>query len=175
MRDLRDRNQRLKVTAPVKKYSETSEPPAYEMIRYTGWVKDKHGKKVRSVIRFSWQYDKRTMENYEKQLGLAVHRMTTKNMTKKNKTWCGNDKLLLSMLESIRHTPGFHKSRRQAIALWQHARRRWRKQSDSAWPYGGFTKAGLSRFKTEIKYDADHYLRIEKQKEEKIFRGVRAA
>jgi len=162
MNDLRDRNQRLKVTAPVKKYSKNSEPPAYEMIRRWG----RNEIKEKEVLRFTWKYDKRTVENYKEQLSLAVHRASKEG---------GNDKLLVSMLKSIRHTPGFHESRRQATALYQHAQRRWRKQGAGQWPYGGFTKGGLSKFKAEIKFDANHYLRIEKQKEEKIFRGVRAA
>ena len=163
MRDMRDRNHRLKITAPVKKYAENSEPPRYEMIRYSGWS-EKAGK---HVLRFTWQYDKRTVENYKEQLSLAVHRLS--------KNPGGDDKLLLSMLTSIKHTPGFHSSRRQAIALWQHVQRRWRKQGAGSWPYGGFTKGGLSKFQKEVKYDASHFMQLEKQSQKKIFRGVKAA
>ena len=163
MRNLCDRNYRLKITAPVKKYSENSEPPAYEIIRYWGWSE----KKEKSVLRFTWKYDKRTVENYKEQLSLAVHRATKKS----NRT----DKLLFSMLESIRHTPGFHESRRKAIALYQHAQRRWRKQGSGSWPYGGFTKGAVRKYRREEKYDANHFLRLEQQRQEKIFRGVKAA
>ena len=157
--DARDKHHRLTFPAPDKYYSENSAPPKYEMVRHHA----RDQKTGNTKARWTWQYHRDSYNNLFNCLAeeVAGVRYIDGNFRR--------DKLLVSMLNSLQRTPGFHESRRQAIVLHKHARKVWKKRQSRPWPYrGGDFKSWVGEYQKEIKRPAAFF-----QKRGEKFRGIR--
>lgn len=157
--DARDKHHRLTFPAPEKYYAENSSPPRYEMVRYH----DRDRKTGNTKTRWTWQYHRESYNNLLNRLTDAVAgvRYIDGEFVR--------DKRLVSILDSLQRTPGFHESRRQATVLHKHARKVWRKRQSQPWPYReGDFKSWVGQYQTEIKCSAAFF-----QQRVERFSGIR--
>ena len=157
--DARDKHHRLEFSAPAKYYSQGSSPPRYEMVRHR--VRDKETGKVTNP--WTWQYESDSYNNLFDCLAEEIAGVRYVGGEFKR------DKLLVSMLNSLQRTPGFHKSRRQSTALHKHARKIWKKRQSQPWPYpAGDFKYWIGQYQKEVKCTAAFFIRREEK-----FTGIR--
>lgn len=157
--DARDKHHRLAFAAPAKYYSEGSSPPRYEMVRHR--IRDKKTGKTKNP--WTWKYDSESYNNLFDCFAEEIAGVRYVDGEFKR------DKLLVSMLDSLRRTPGFHESRRQAIRLHAHARKVWKKRQSLDWPYpAGDFKYWVGQYQKEVKCTAAYFIRREES-----FAGIR--
>ena len=149
LKDARDRNTRLPFPAPSVFYKKhNQEPPMYEMVRLKHTTRRSN---PANTPEWTWQFEKGAYDRQLHQLQLLVSWVKVKNGQPTN------DSALVTQLESLKRTPGFFQSRRQAFALFQETKKRWKRLQKGDWPYGKIYVGWVGRYQNAEGYSVAQF------------------
>jgi hypothetical protein len=149
LKDARERHSRLPFAAPKLFYEKHGqEPSVYELVRIKRKI---HRNNPMNKSVWTWQLQKDAYERQVHQLCQLVSWVKIKDGRRTN------DSALIAQLDSLKRTPGFHRTRRQAFALFQQTKKRWRRVQKGDWPYGEIYVGWVGRYQSAERYPVSYF------------------